>query len=199
MLFAQSNPALKGRVIDATTGNAIEFADVVVTDAENNTVASTTVKSGSFAIDRVRDGEFVVTIMLVGYQPYVSEPLKFGSGKTHDLGTVSLAMTETGLEEVVVTGERSKIVYKLDRQRISGSSSLAASGGTAVDVLKLTPSIRVDAEGGVSFRGSSGFLVYVDGKQSPLEGSQALEQIPHQHHYEASRRSGRKRHGKCFG
>ena len=178
MLFAQSNPALKGRVIDATTGNAIEFADVVVTDTENNTVASTTVKSGSFAIDRVRDGEFVVTIMLVGYQPYVSEPLKFGSDKTYDLGTVSLAMTETGLEEVVVTGERSKIVYKLDRQRISGSSSLAASGGTAVDVLKLTPSIRVDAEGGVSFRGSSGFLVYVDGKQSPLEGSQALEQIP---------------------
>ena len=178
MLFAQSKPALQGRVVDATTGNAIEFADVVVTDTENNTVASTTVKSGSFTIDRVRDGEFVVTVMLVGYQPYVSEPIAFGAGKNTDLGTISLSMNETGLEEVVVTGERSKIVYKLDRQRISGSSSLAASGGTAVDVLKLTPSVRVDAEGGVSFRGSSGFLVYVDGKQSALEGAQALDQIP---------------------
>ncbi len=178
ILFAQTKPALTGRVVDATTGRAIEFADVVVTDAQNNTVASTTVKSGAFAIDRVREGEWVVTIMLVGYQPYVSEPITFGAGKSHDVGTVSLSMTETGLEEVVVTGERSKIVYKLDRQRISGSSSLAASGGTAVDVLKLTPSIRVDAEGGVSFRGSSGFLVYVDGKQSALEGAQALDQIP---------------------
>ena len=178
ILFAQSNSALKGRVVDATTGNAIEFADVVVTDAQNNTVASTTVREGAFAIERVREGEFVVTVMLVGYQPYVSEPIKFSVGKSVDLGTVSLAMNETGLEEVVVTGERSKIVYKLDRQRISGSSSLAASGGTAVDVLKLTPSVRVDAEGGVSFRGSSGFLVYVDGKQSALEGTQALEQIP---------------------
>ena len=178
MLFAQSNPALKGRVVDATTGNAIEFADVVVTDTQNNTVASTTVREGAFAIDRVREGEFVVTVMLVGYQPYVSEPIKFSAGKSVDLGTVSLAMNETGLEEVVVTGEKSKIVYKLDRQRISGSSSLAASGGTAVDVLKLTPSVRVDADGGVSFRGSSGFLVYVDGKQSALEGTQALAQIP---------------------
>ena len=164
--------------MDAATGNAIEFADVVVTDNENNTVASTTVKEGSFAIDRVREGEFVVTVMLVGYQPFVSEPIAFGAGKSTDLGTISLSMNETGLEEVVVTGERSKIVYKLDRQRISGSSSLAASGGTAVDVLKLTPSVRVDAEGGVSFRGSSGFLVYVDGKQSALEGAQALDQIP---------------------
>ena len=164
--------------MDAATGNAIEFADVVVTDNENNTVASTTVKEGSFTIDRVREGEFVVTVMLVGYQPFVSEPIAFGAGKSTDLGTISLSMNETGLEEVVVTGERSKIVYKLDRQRISGSSSLAASGGTAVDVLKLTPSVRVDAEGGVSFRGSSGFLVYVDGKQSALEGAQALDQIP---------------------
>ncbi len=164
--------------MDAATGNAIEFADVVVTDNENNTVASTTVKEGSFTIDRVREGEFVVTVMLVGYQPFVSEPIAFGAGKSTDLGTISLSMNETGLEEVVVTGERSKIVYKLDRQRISGSSSLAASGGTAVDVLKLTPSDREDAEGGVSFRGSSGFLVYVDGKQSALEGAQALDQIP---------------------
>lgn len=164
--------------MDAATGYAIEFADVVVTDNENNTVASTTVKEGLFAIDRVREGEFVVTVMLVGYQPFVSEPIAFGAGKSTDLGTISLSMNETGLEEVVVTGERRKIVYKLDRQRISGSSSLAASGGTAVDVLKLTPSVRVDAEGGVSFRGSSGFLVYVDGKQSALEGAQALDQIP---------------------
>lgn len=178
MLFAQTKPALTGRVVDAATGNAIEFADVVVTDNENNTVASATVKEGSFTIDRVREGEFVVTVMLVGYQPFVSEPIAFGAGKSTDLGTISLSMNETGLEEVVVTGERSKIVYKLDRQRISGSSSLAASGGTAVDVLKLTPSVRVDAEGGVSFRGSSGFLVYVDGKQSALEGAQALDQIP---------------------
>lgn len=178
ILFAQTKPALTGRVVDAATGNAIEFADVVVTDNENNTVASATVKEGSFTIDRVREGEFVVTVMLVGYQPFVSEPIAFGAGKSTDLGTISLSMNETGLEEVVVTGERSKIVYKLDRQRISGSSSLAASGGTAVDVLKLTPSVRVDAEGGVSFRGSSGFLVYVDGKQSALEGAQALDQIP---------------------
>ena len=67
-------------------------------------------------------------------------------------------MVENGLKEVVVSSERSKIVYKLDRQTISGSASLSASGGTAVDVLKSAPSIRIDADGNVSFRGSTRLL-----------------------------------------
>ena len=175
--FAQTSPSIKGKVIDASSQKAIEFADVVITDQENNTIASTTVKAGEFSIQRVKDGEFYLSILLVGYQPYVSEKLSFKQGKSIDLGTISLAMVETGLQEVVVSGEKSRVVYKLDRQKISGNSSLLASGGTAVDILKSTPSIRVDADGGISFRGSSGFLVFVNNKPSPLEGTQALEQI----------------------
>ena len=36
----------------------------------------------------------------------------------------------------------------------------------------------MDADGEVSFRGSTGFLVYVDGKPAVQEGTRALEQIP---------------------
>ena len=82
------------------------------------------------------------------------------------------------LEGTVLTAEKKPVVYRLDRKRVSGSSSISASGGSAVDILKAMPSVRVDADGEVSFRGSSGFLVYVDGKPSMLEGTQALEQIP---------------------
>ena len=82
------------------------------------------------------------------------------------------------LEGTVFTAEKKPVIYRLDRKTVSGSSSLSASGGSAVDVLKSMPSVRVDADGEVSFRGSTGFLVYVDGKPSMLEGTQALEQIP---------------------
>lgn len=177
LLFAQTSPSIKGRVVDAVTNKVIEFADVVITDKDNNTIASTTVKQGLFAIPKVKSGDYYLSILLVGYQPYVSDKLSFRDNKPIDMGTISLSMVETGLKEVVVTGEKSRVVYKLDRQKISGNSSLMASGGTAVDILKSTPSIRVDADGGISFRGSSGFLVFVNNKPSPLEGAQALEQI----------------------
>lgn len=38
--------AVSGRVTDAATGAAIDFADVVITDDENNTIASTAVRDG---------------------------------------------------------------------------------------------------------------------------------------------------------
>ena len=70
-LFAQtSSPAVKARVVDASTRQAIEYADVVIADAENNTIASTAVRNGEFAIDKVRDGDFYLSILVVGYQPY---------------------------------------------------------------------------------------------------------------------------------
>ena len=117
---------MRGRVTDAATGAAIEYADVVVTDAENRTVAMTTVRNGTFEIGHVREGRFAVTVMLVGYVPYESGELDFKDGCTVDLGEVRLSMIENGLEEVVVRGERSKIVYKLDRQAVNASAALSA-------------------------------------------------------------------------
>lgn len=75
------------------------------------------------------------------------------------------------LDEAVATAEKSRVVYRLDRQKVSGNANLSASGGTAVDVLKSIPSVQVNADGELSYRGSTGFLVYVDGRQSVLEGT----------------------------
>lgn len=86
-----------------------------------------------------------------------------------------------GLAEVEVVAQKKQVIYKLDKKVIEASSNLLAGGGSAVDILENTPSIRVDAEGEVSFRGSTGFTVYVDGKPSVFSGTQALEQIPAGH------------------
>jgi outer membrane cobalamin receptor len=77
----------------------------------------------------------------------------------------------------VVTGRKRQVVYKLDKQVIEAAEFLSAAGGTAADILMQTPSIRVDAEGEITFRGSSGFKVYIDGKPGSLNGAAALEKI----------------------
>ena len=91
--------------------------------------------------------------------------------------TTSIFSVVQVLDESVSTAEKNRVVYRLDRQKLSGSSSVAADGGTAVDVLRSIPSVVVDVDGEVSYRGSTGFLVYIDGHQSVLEGTQALQQI----------------------
>ena len=83
----------------------------------------------------------------------------------------------TLMQEVSINGQRQRISYRLDRQRIDASQVLTAGGGTAFDVLRAVPGVVVDADGSLSFRGSQEFLVYVDGKPSPLSGTEALQMI----------------------
>ena len=87
------------------------------------------------------------------------------------------ASDTTIMREVSINGQRSRIRYRLDRQRIDASQVLTAQGGTALDVLRAVPGVTVDADGSLSFRGSQEFLVYVDGKPSPLSGTEALQMI----------------------
>lgn len=94
-----------------------------------------------------------------------------------DTSQTSIFSVVEVLDEAVATAEKSRVVYRLDRQKVSGSASLSAAGGTAVDVLRSIPSVQVNSDGELSYRGSTGFLVYVDGRQSVLEGTQALQQI----------------------
>lgn len=83
----------------------------------------------------------------------------------------------TLMQEVSVNGQRQRISYRLDRQKVDASQVLTAGGGTAFDVLRAVPGVVVDADGSLSYRGSQEFLVYVDGKPSPLSGTEALQMI----------------------
>ena len=170
---------VSGRVTDGTDDHAIEWAEVFITDLEDHVLSSGIVTDGAFRLTDVPTGrEVLLMVRMLGYDPYVSHKFVANAAKPTNMGTIRLAPLAVGLEEVTVQGERNRIVYKLDRQVISGAAAVTAAGGTAADILAGTPSIQTDAEGGITFRGSTGFQVYVDGKLSPLEGAAALQQIP---------------------
>jgi hypothetical protein len=53
--------------------------------------------------------------------------------------------------------------FKLDKKVINVSQDINSAGGTALDVLQNQPSVRTDADGNISIRGSSNFTVLVNG------------------------------------
>ncbi len=172
---------VSGKVVDASDGAPLPSADILVTDLQDRIITYGASDSlGVFSVGSIPSGEVLVLVRMMGYDSFVSDKLTLGNGspEKQDLGIIKLVRSAEGLREVTVTGEKNRIVYKLDRQQISASSSVTASGGTAVDILSGLPSVLVDSDGNLSFRGSTRFLVYVDGKPSPLEGTSALQQIP---------------------
>jgi Outer membrane receptor proteins, mostly Fe transport len=178
---ASSTPRIKGQIVDAGNNNPIDFADILlyVNGEEHPSVQVMPDMNGNFAINNLRDGNYSLLIRLIGYDVYSNANITLSSSTTMvNLGVIGMKPLEVGLGEVEVVAQKRQVIYKLDKKVIEASSSLLSSGGTAVDILENTPSIRVDAEGEVTFRGSSGFAVYVDGKPSMFSGTQALEQIP---------------------
>ncbi|MDH6535459.1 outer membrane receptor protein involved in Fe transport [Parabacteroides sp. PM5-20] len=183
-LLAMDHPGIKGKVIDANNNQPIDFADVLlfIQGKEQPIMHILPDTDGVFRFSNMKEGAYSLLIRLVGYDVYTRQDIVLSpASPCLDLGIVAMQPLEIGLAEVEVVAQKKQIIYKLDKRVIEASSNMLASGGSAVDILENTPSIRVDAEGEVSFRGSSGFAVYVDGKPSVFSGTQALEQIPAGH------------------
>lgn len=176
--FSAGASSIKGRVVDAEDGKAILFADVIARGADGTVKASCITGEEGFLLEGIESQTVTVEVMFIGYRTYNSDVVNLKQGETYDLGTISLEKDAESLKGVTVTSDKNQIVYRLDRQSISASSAVTAAGGTALDILANTPSIQVNSDGDLTFRGSSNYLVYVDGKPSPLEGTDALRQIP---------------------
>jgi outer membrane receptor protein involved in Fe transport len=171
---------INGSLVDASSRLAIDMADILlIREGEDlPSYQSLPAPDGSFVLRGVRSGAYTLMVRLIGYDIYSREGIVVGVGQgSTGLGIIPLKPLELGLAEVEVVASRKQIVYKIDRRVIEASSNLMAGGGSAVDILENTPSIRVDADGELTFRGSSGFTVYVDGKPSVFSGAQALRHI----------------------
>ncbi len=81
------------------------------------------------------------------------------------------------LADVVVLGKKPPVSFKMDRQVYKSSQFTTASAGTAVDLLKNLPSVTVNGQGEIAFRGSNSFLVLINGKPTQGDPSFVLSQL----------------------
>ena len=178
---AMKNGKIKGKIIDADTKEAMEYANVVVYSQQDSKLVTggITAANGSFEIENLAYGNYYVVANFIGFVAQTIKDLKINPNSSSiDLGTLELATDRTKVGEVEVVAERNRVEYKIDKKVINVTNDINAAGGSAVTVLENTPSVEVDIDGNVSLRGSSNFTVLIDGRPSVLAGSDALKQIP---------------------
>ena len=173
-----SNAQLSGIVTDLQK-NPLEYATVAVFDENTETLVSGVVTNaeGIFSIDNINSGMYRVESSFLGYQKVTIQNVRITSTAKTDLGTIALQLGNT-LNEVTVTGETAMVLNKIDRQVYAADAFKSAQGGTAEDVIRQLPSVSVDAQGHISVRGSSGFLVLLNGKPIQGNASSLIAQIP---------------------
>jgi outer membrane receptor protein involved in Fe transport len=163
--------AINGTVKDAT-GTPIEFATVLVGNPATQKPISgtTTLLDGSFMLETDAPS-FYVEFSFMGYTTKRIDDPSIVNGIL-DLGTVILAEDTEQLDEVVVEGEVSQTVFKLDKRVFNVGADLSSTGASALEVLNNVPSVTVNIEGQVSLRGSQGVQMLINGKPSVIANEQ---------------------------
>lgn len=92
--------------------------------------------------------------------------------KSDSIGRAMLAADtvpkKVSLQEILVKGKKPPVNFKLDRQVFRAGEFANAANGNAVDLIRNLPAVSVNANGEISVRGSSSFLVLINGK--PTQG-----------------------------
>jgi len=120
-----------------------------------------------------------MSVSFIGYQSHELPGIKLSSNnKNIDLGKIILKPDVIGIETVEVTAASRTSSNKIDRKTYQASDFKTARGGTAIDVLSKLPSVSVSSENEISVRGSSDFVIYLNGKPTNSSASVLLGQIP---------------------
>lgn len=178
MLFGQSGK-ISGVLADHVSKERIPFATVSLLDDENVVQTGTVSKNdGSFSLENVKAGNFKLVINFMGYQADTIPKIVIGKqGSKVVLGTILLRSVTINVGEVQVSANAKTSVSKIDRQTYRAIDFETAKGGTATDLLSKLPSVSVDPDGSVSVRGTSDFMVYLNGKPTQMDPATLLGQI----------------------
>ncbi|WP_300597030.1 TonB-dependent receptor [Niabella sp.] len=171
---AQSR-VLSGIIADSATHIPLDAASVISYQNNQAGTAVTAQKNGHFTI-RVPSG--APATLLVSHNGYQTRKLDLSVSRPLDMDTIYLQPVATSLEAVIVQGKKPPVSFKVDRQVYNAAQFGNAASGTGVDVIRNLPSVSVNALGEISFRGSSSFLVLINGKPAQGDPATVLSQLP---------------------
>ncbi|MEO8413241.1 MAG: carboxypeptidase regulatory-like domain-containing protein, partial [Ginsengibacter sp.] len=177
--FAQSG-SVEGVILDSAAQQPLDYASISLLNSANNKLIAGVVTDakGKFKIQKIKPGGYQLKIQFIGYETKQTEPFTLRSGQAFDMGTIQIIPGATLLKEVAVSMNKVNSLNKIDKQSYRADQFEAAKGGSAIDILKNLPSVSVNGQGEISVRGSTGFLVLINGKPVLTDAATILSQLP---------------------
>ena len=157
-------------LVNDEKGKGMEKTTVSLLRAKDSSVIklSVTSKEGFFSFQSAT-GNYLVSASHVGYVTQYSKPFEVSG----DAEVPSIQMTKfTGnLQEVKVTAQKPIVEVRADKTILNVEGTINAVGNDALELLRRSPGVMVDKDDNLSLAGKNGVQVFIDGKPSPLSGS----------------------------
>lgn len=183
---AADSGAITGAIVDAVSGNPVEFVTVTLKNKNDGqaATASATDASGVFEFQKIPYGDYTLSYGILGTDHPQTTPLVIDAQhRALNLGKLTLAADRSivQLDKLQITGRKQASYNTIDRKVYDVGKDIQSAGGSASDLLQNIPSVQVDIEGNVSLRGDSSVLILIDGRPSAMMGrnrAAVLEQMP---------------------
>jgi len=172
--FSQSCE-LTGKVLDKTSHEPIAYANIsLYSEKDSSLIAgSITDDNGMFLIDNMKTGKYQLKMSFIGYQSMVINNVLLQPG-IRDIGENELNVLSEYLSEINVKSTKPPMTYKVDRKVIDAGSFPGADN--AIDLLTNIPSVQVNLDGKITYRGDGTFKVYINGHPE-ANGEEKLRQL----------------------
>lgn len=150
------------------TNDPVGSATVSLLKAGDSSLAKVTISSasGAFTFKAINEGSYFIRVRAVGFDNYDSRVFSLQSGV--DLGSLLLTTQKTTLAAVEVKRQKPLVEVQADKTVFNVSSSLAATGLSAFDVLRKAPGVIVDNQNSLIVEGKTGIRIFIDGRVSLL-------------------------------
>jgi hypothetical protein len=162
-----------GMVIDAQN-QPIEYATAALINTETNEIEKGTMcdEEGTFTIDNVACGEYVLSVRMLGYESNESERVIITSSQPVVNKTIVLTPTTRQIDEVVVTGKYAFVEQTAEKIIVNPNASITSSSESIYDILKKSPGVMIDNNDNISLKGMQGVIIMIDDKPTHVSGEE---------------------------
>ena len=163
---------VSGRVVDQNS-QPVSYASVVIGTSDKPLTGTMADDEGKFSLKVLSTSDpCFLSVEFVGYRKYTAGITV--SGKTCSLGDIVLEENTMQLSEAVVISKADAKKSTVEHTSINASSNMAASSGTALDILSASPAVTISGKD-VYLRNSKNILVLLDGVPTTVDD---LSSIP---------------------
>ena len=176
-LFAMSITAAWSQKISGVVVNdqhkGISGASVLLKKVKDSSIVklSVTDASGKYEFVNIPAGGYFVNVSHVGWAPQNSPAIETTGDVDANFPEVTISKAATNLDAVVVTSKKPMIEVKADKTILNVEGSINAVGQDALELLRKAPGVLLDKDDNISLSGKNGVQIYVDGKPTPLSGT----------------------------
>lgn len=163
LLFSQVK--IDGKVQDQNY-NDVKHVEIIILDKDSVTVKSAlTNTTGDFFLS-VEKGSYLLQVKQMGEVLYNQ---KIDLLKDLHVGIIKIFKNKEQLDELVIFKQNKIIERKIDRLVFNVENSISAFGGDALDVIKITPNLRLQNDQ-IMMIGKSNMSIMIDDRLIELSG-----------------------------